>query len=187
MCHCSHSVPRFRGLFLRAPLTKARRICGVQRSDSLVSNLTSYNAAYGVLPCFLTFCGFLFRMHRNPGKPPSSPPNPGKNPRNRRRHSPQGDGFLASTLLGGTMSAPFGLPQETMMDNDRKDVQPYPVLIRSGPTRSKCGRRSVRWLAAPARASSSILIRGPNQWLWFWEEGSWRRLRWLYPGRRNTR
>jgi hypothetical protein len=40
--------------------------------------------------------------------------------------------FLASTSLVATMSAPFGLPRETIMDinNDdrkRKDVQPYPV------------------------------------------------------------
>ena len=37
------------------------------------------------------------------------------------------------------------------------------ILKMSSRIRSSCGRRPVRWLAAPARAICSILIRGPYQ------------------------
>ena len=44
------------------------------RSGTITKEVTSYNAPYGVLPCFWTFCTILFRMHLNPGKPPSPHP-----------------------------------------------------------------------------------------------------------------
>lgn len=50
------------------------------RSGTRTRGVTSYNAAYGVLPCFWTFCTFLFCMHLNPGKPPAGPPKSGGNP-----------------------------------------------------------------------------------------------------------
>jgi hypothetical protein len=50
------------------------------RSGTGTREVTSYNASYGVLPCFLTFCRFLFRMTLNPGKRPAGPPKSRENP-----------------------------------------------------------------------------------------------------------
>src|ERR1700676_591812 len=44
------------------------------RSGTRTKLVTTYNAAYGVLPCFLTFSTFLFRMDLNLEKRPAGPP-----------------------------------------------------------------------------------------------------------------
>ena len=102
------------------------------RSGTRTREVTSYNASYGVLPCFWTFCTFLFRMHLNPGKRPAGPPKSGGNPEIVVVDVSLAGRFLASTSLVATMSAPFGLrlSQETAMDDPLENVQPYPVELR---------------------------------------------------------
>jgi hypothetical protein len=59
------------------------------------------------------------------------------------------------------------------MDDDLKDVQPYPVEVWPE-TRPVVGRLQL------VRADLSLLLLegGPMRWPWFWGEGSWRRSRW---------
>ena len=91
------------------------------RSGTIAKQVTTYNASYGVLPCFLTFCRFLFRMRLNPEKRPAGPPKSGENPEIvddvalRERFPP------AAPLAGGTTSALFRLRlhhQSTMPDHN---------------------------------------------------------------------
>ena len=143
------------------------------RSGTVTREVTTYNAAYGVLPCFLTFCRFLCRMHLNPERRPTGPPKSGENPEIVVDDVSFTGRFLASSSLFSSRSAPFGLPRETTMDDELRDVQPY--LVQPDPV--KCGRIAVWWPAAPARAEQPILNMMAIRWSRFLEEGSWRRPR----------
>jgi hypothetical protein len=82
-------------------------------------------------------------MQLNPGKPLSATPSVGKNPQNVVDVAPTGS-FLASTPLAGTMAAGCVLHRQTIMDDDLKDVQPYPVKVwpeRRGEGNSPVSRR----------------------------------------------
>src|ERR1700722_7318598 len=80
------------------------------------------------------------------------------------------------------MTVPFGLPRETIMDDELRDVQPlsglYPIDLWPEP-RPVVGRSS--------SASRSILNIGPYRWPWFFGGGGWRRSRWPYRTERNSR
>jgi hypothetical protein len=148
------------------------------RSGTITKQVTTYNASYGVLPCFLTFFTFLFRMHLKPKKRSAGPPKSRENPEIVDDDVSFVGRFLASGSLFCSRSAPFGLPRETTMDDELRDVQPY--LVQPDPV--KCGRIAVWWPAAPARGRQPILITMmitmmAIRWSRFLEEGSWRRPR----------
>jgi hypothetical protein len=84
-------------------------------------------------------------MHLNPEKPPTGPPKSGETKQVVVDVAPKGR-FLASTPLAGTMSVAFGLHRETIMGDDLKHVQPYPVGLwpesgRRGEGNSPLSRR----------------------------------------------
>ena len=69
-------------------------------------------------------------MHPNPEKPGMLTPQSGENPEIIVDDVSWADRFLASSSLGGPLSAPFGDPQGGDINNDDlKDVQPYPVEL----------------------------------------------------------
>jgi hypothetical protein len=68
----------------------SRKLCEDVSARSGTGMETSYNAAYGVLPGFLTFCTFLFYMPLDPEKRPAGPPKSKENPENRRRRRLKG-------------------------------------------------------------------------------------------------
>jgi hypothetical protein len=72
-------------------------------------------------------------MPLNPEKRPAGPPKSGENPEIVVDDVSLAGRFLLSTPLTVAINPAFGLPRETIMDinnnDDRKDVQPYPVKL----------------------------------------------------------
>jgi hypothetical protein len=111
----------------------SRKLCEDVSARSGTGMETSYNAAYGVLPGFLTFCTFLFYMPLDPEKRPAGPPKSKENPENRRRRRLKGAfsclqrpwRVVQRARSSGSGSIPR--PQcQTTMDDDLENVQRYP-------------------------------------------------------------